>query len=101
MPRIRENITDLSVGTDVIKSEQDDEKIIRYFNRNDDHGILKDALELAYSVGIEEITLDGGEVIETYTGGREFRHKLETGEIDALNIGWGHKIANAKATQFT
>jgi hypothetical protein len=102
MPRIRENITDLSVGTDVISAEQEDETIIRYFNRNDDYGILKDALELAYDVGIEDIVLDGGDVIETYGGGgREFRKKLETGEIDALNIGWGHKIANAKATLFT
>jgi hypothetical protein len=101
MPRIRENITDLSVGTNVISAEQDDDEIIRYFNRNDDHGILKSALELAYSVGLSDITLDGGETIETYSGGREFREKLETGEIDALNLGWGHKIANAKATLFT
>lgn len=89
------------MGTETIQAEQDDAEIIQYFNRNNDFEILKNALEEAYSVGIGSITLEGGDILETYAGGREFREKLETGEIDALNLGWGHKVANAKATLFT
>lgn len=102
--RIRENIKDLSVGTSVLAAETEDEEIVQYFNRNEDHGLLKAALAAAYDEGVRPMVADVDNSVstfETYADAGSMVEKLETGEIDALNVGWGHKIANAKATLFT
>lgn len=76
--------------------------MVAYFDRQRDIEILKDALDEAFGMEIVEVKTESGSV-ESYrhSGPGSFRAKLETGEIDAINVGWSHKVVNAKATMFT
>jgi hypothetical protein len=100
--RIRQHISNVSVLLNTIQSEEKISDMVAYYTRQRDNEILKEALDEAFGMGIVDIKTESGSV-ETYKrgGAGSFREKLDTGEIDAINVGWGHKVVNAKATMFT
>jgi hypothetical protein len=98
--RIRQSISDLSVSTSVVQAEIDLLDISRYFARQGDQSILKEAIELAYDVRITSVNAGTADQrIEMYQHGG-IGEKLSRGEIDAIPMGWGHKVVAAKATLF-
>jgi hypothetical protein len=53
----------------------------------------------AYAIGIGSVTA-GETTVETYVH-KGFSEEVYSGAIDAITMGWGHKVSNAKATLFT
>lgn len=97
---VREAIGDLTLAT-----AEDHTAALRYmvdyFNRISDTASVRDAMANRYSVGIIE---DPDSNTGNYTHGRydrpEVRARIETGIELAMNLGIGHKLAEARATLF-
>jgi hypothetical protein len=87
---------------DTLAAEAYVSDMVAYLSRQRDNELLKESLDEAFGMSIVKIDTENG-AVETYKRGGigSFRDKLDTGEIDAINVGWGHKVVNAKATMFT
>jgi hypothetical protein len=100
MTLIRQAITDLNDLT-----RQTDVRIVddmvKYYNRQTDKTILKNAINTRYGYGIKLVS-DGTEsgTIETYANDG-FQTQLNAGMIPAISSGFGQKVVNALATLFT
>lgn len=96
---LNENIRRIDLQT----SESIIDDISAYFDRQDDHTTIRTAIKNRYGVGVKAVqdpSGKGGKVTEQYVKGA-FVDEVDGGQTEAISIGFGAKIANAKATMFT
>lgn len=105
MPEIiRQNITDLSISHASRMRESDLVSMAQFYDRVNDKQQVEEAMIRCWGMGIAQKSadIDGNTdtTIETYVN-ETFTEKVFRGEVDAINTGFVHKIADAKGTLFT
>jgi len=100
MPDVkRQAIQDISVHQAIVANESNLDQIASYYSRQTDKDTVQTAMIQAYAIGIGSVQA-GETTVETYVH-KGFSEEVYSGAIDAITMGWGHKVANAKATLFT
>jgi hypothetical protein len=75
--------------------------MVSYFNRQTDHDQIKTAIKQRYGQSIKRSKdPNSNKTVETYVKG-DFGEQVDAGLIEAIAIGFGNKVVNAKATLFT
>jgi hypothetical protein len=101
---IRQYITDLSLSKASSIHESTLKKMASFYDRVDDKEQVENAMIKRWGMGIAKKSADVDGVcdstIETYVH-EAFKDKVNRGEVDAINTGFVHKIADAKGTLFT
>lgn len=95
----RQVVTDFSVASSLSGNEAHLDKLASYFSRKTDKDTVQSAIITAYGTSIGEVKA-GDATVETYVNG-QFSQEVYSGAIDAITMGWGHKVTEAKATLFT
>lgn len=98
---IREKLAEVRL-LDLTRDERIVDEMLSYFERETDHSRIRQAIKDRFGIGIAEQTDETNpeNPYKLYVR-KDFTTQVDGGLIEAISIGWGHKIINALATLFT
>lgn len=95
----RQSVTDMSITQETAASSRALDRLASYFSRQTDKSTVQAAMEV-YSMGIGQADAGDDSTVETIIA-KGFTEEIYSGAIDAMTMGWGHKVIDAKATLFS
>lgn len=93
--------SDQQEGTWITADAQLTSRILGYAGRTTDKIQLREAIVRRYGTRIRRVKdAETGIEYETYINGA-FNARVEAGQVEAVSVGYGHKLASALATMFS